>query len=51
MNLLGLAIIFFGSWIVATLIWSIWLQGIMAPIAGVLTAGMLVGAVSITIKR
>ena len=46
-NLLGLAIIFFVSWIVASLIWSIWLDGILVPVAGVLTAGMLIGAVSI----
>ena len=49
-EIIAMAGVFFVSWIIASLIWAIWLDGIMVPIAGVLTAGMLVGAVTVGVN-
>ncbi|GAG26359.1 unnamed protein product [marine sediment metagenome] len=45
-NLLGQAVIFLGLWLVTSLIWSIWLEGILAPIAGAITSLAALGFIN-----
>lgn len=48
-NMIGQVIIFLALWLVASLIWSIWLDDIMVPIAGLVTALAAIGAFNIVI--
>lgn len=48
-NLIGQAIIFFVVWLIAGLIWSIWLDGIYVAIAGCFTSLALLGVFNIVI--
>lgn len=40
------AIVFVILWILASLIWSIWLDGIYVPIAGLITSGLGTGVIT-----
>ncbi|MBW2965932.1 hypothetical protein KY342_02395 [Candidatus Woesearchaeota archaeon] len=42
-NLLGQAIVFLGLWLITSLIWSIWLDGILVPAVGCVTSLAVVG--------
>jgi len=48
-NLLGQAIIFLILWLITSLVWSIWLDGILVPIAGCVTSLTVLGALNIVI--
>jgi len=50
-NILIEAAVFVVLWIVCSMIWSIWLDGIMNPIAGLITAGVFFVATKITFNR
>ena len=49
-NLLGQAIIFLGLWLITSLVWSIWLDGIYVPMAGLVTALAGIGAFNIVLN-
>lgn len=49
-NLLGQVILFLGLWLISSLVWSIWLDGIWNPLAGVLTSALALGLINITIN-
>jgi hypothetical protein len=40
------AIVFVILWLLASLIWSIWLDGIYVPIAGLITSGLGTGVIT-----
>ena len=48
-NLLGQAIVFLALWLITSLIWSIWLDGIAVPIAGCITSLAVLGVFNIVI--
>ena len=48
-NLLAQVIIFLVLWLITSLIWSIWLDGIYIPIAGLITSLAAIGAFNIVI--
>ncbi len=49
-HLIGQAIVFFIVWLIAGLIWSIWLDGIFTAVAGCLTSLALLGLFNIVIN-
>ena len=48
-NLLGQTIIFLVLWLITSLIWSIWLDGILVPIVGCLTSLAVIGVLNIAL--
>ena len=49
-NLLGQAIIFLALWLITSLVWAIWLDGIYVPMAGLVTSLAAIGAFNIVIN-
>jgi len=49
-NLIGQAIIFFVVWLISSLVWSIWLDGLMVAVTGCLTSLALLGVFNIVIN-
>lgn len=43
--------VFIVGWIFCSLIWSIWLDGIYNPIAGLITIGVLFGVTHFSFKK
>lgn len=48
-NLLAQAIIFLVLWLITSLIWSIWLDGILVPVAGCFTSLAVLGVINVAI--
>lgn len=48
-NLLGQAIIFLALWLITSLIWSIWLDGIWVPGVGCITSLAVLGLFNVAI--
>lgn len=48
-NLLGQAIIFLVLWLITSLVWSIWLDGILVPVAGCLTSLAVIGVLNVAL--
>lgn len=49
-DILGQAIVFLALWLVTSIIWAIWLDGIYVPIAGLVTSLAAIGAFNIVIN-
>ncbi len=49
-NLLAQAIIFLVLWLITSIVWAIWLDGIYVPMAGLVTALAAIGAFNIVIN-
>ena len=48
-NLLGQAIIFLVLWLITSLVWAIWLDGIIVPIVGGITSLAALGLINVTL--
>lgn len=49
-NLPAQAIIFLALWLIASLVWAIWLDGVLVPAAGLVAALAAIGAFNIVIN-
>lgn len=45
------AAVFLGLWLIASIVWAFWLDGINVPLAGCLTSIGVVSVLNITIGR
>ncbi len=45
------AIVFLVLWLITSLVWSIWLDGIAVPITGAITSGVVVGGITLVINK